>query len=110
MGMSMTEDPNELLARLRMLAANTHASDPVSGRGMSEEIRALHHDLALTFQALDAHLSGGGDVPAAWDRWEQAKLSVLSNYEPVEVEPLGGPEPGVNGSHLPEDEEQPDES
>jgi hypothetical protein len=50
-------DPNELLTRVRMLAANTHASNPVSG---------LHHDLARAVQDLDAHLRAGGNPPVEW--------------------------------------------
>lgn len=96
--MSMTEtdpyrpDPDELLSNMRLA------------------VMARSEKIAEFWQALDHHLSAGGDMPADWDRWEQAKRSVLAGYEAVEIEPLGGPEPGVNGSHLPEDEEQPDES
>jgi hypothetical protein len=104
MGMSMT-DPNELLDRFRTHLSNYSTIDRGADEWVGEVVAA-----AEAAAELDAHLSAGGDVPAAWDKWEQAKLSVLSGYEPVEVEPLGGPEPGVNGSHLPEDEDTDHES
>lgn len=100
-------DPNELLDRFRMNLSDYSSLDQAED--------ALRWEAALVEAVeaaaeLDAHLSAGGDVPRAWDRWEQAKLRALAEYEAVEVEPLGGPVPGENGSHLPDDEETDHES
>lgn len=63
--------------------------------------------LAKLVRDLDEHLSRGGSRPAAWEYVHPLgdkylpSLAQVAEYEATR-EPLGGPVPGANGSHLPE--------
>lgn len=59
-------DADEMLGRLRQLVSQVNAADALGGRPF--EVAAAGVRLADLFEALDAHLSGGGVAPDAWAR------------------------------------------
>jgi hypothetical protein len=92
-------DPNETLREIRELVRpGAEAQDP-DGARLSELV-----------QALDEWLSKGGFAPAEWgDSIAPWSHTAAGRRWPdlgrrYNVEPLGGPHPGVNGSHLPEED------
>jgi hypothetical protein len=118
-------DADKLLTDLRKLTDYSLTNPKFDGYG-GYTWRTLVEALGERFRALDDHLSGGGRPPEAWREGPDApELDEDDTYpwcylcdkvfgrgrdrERDEhlrtahtAEPLGGPVPGVNGSHLPE--------
>jgi len=90
-------DPNETLTKIRELATKIGQFD----FDHPEQLYGTAADLAEHVEALDEWLSKGGFPPDAWGRPETDDEYALRI---VTAEPLGGPIPGVAGSHLPEGE------
>lgn len=96
------DDPDEALNEIRKLAERVIGETPYV-----QDIVGM----VRRFQDLDAYLSTGGHLPTAWSNaprkgftLRQRGLAPLHVPHP-EPEPLGGPIPGCNGSHLPEDDD-----
>lgn len=93
-------DPNEILSAVRQAVDRV-----LHGEHLDDETAA---DVALRFRRLDEHLSGGGGLPNAWSQAPRPMTRVpmvgdrFIDVPDDEPEPLGGPVPGVDGSHLPE--------
>lgn len=114
-------DPNETLREIRELIRVFDDSD-ADDKDTAQQVAA---GLATKFEALDTWLSGGGFPPEEWREGPDARY-VTGDGQPhaslraafghadevqastghiIAVEPLGGPIPGVDGSHLPENAE-----
>lgn len=87
-------DPNETLNRIRQ-----QADAVLHSRGLQVDRDELAAMLARNFQELDEWLCRGGFAPRAWQLLDVQWRDVVGGPP----EPLGGPIPGVGGSHLPEE-------
>lgn len=102
-------DPNVTLSRIRECISRWRMVD-----NEEEQVEAMS-DALYAFEDLDEWMGKGGFPPGAWtEAMKLAAVAVMRQPTPpprpyrhrpliVPPEPLGGPVPGVGGSHLPEE-------
>lgn len=89
-------DPDKTLAEIRRL--------------LDQDVGDHDTEVANLLCALDTYLSTGGRLPESWGLAHRPTKAVgQAGRRPIEVpadepEPLGGPVPGLNGSHPPGDD------